>query len=497
MSLKVLIVGAGVTSSLIGALLKKFQLPCQVILWDKARGAGGRMSTSRSPSDPTCTADIGAQYITALPHYLQSHNDFYNSLLMSKVLEPLTSRVEGMKDFPEGTCHYVAPNGMSSIAKHFVQDSNCHVKFNHHVSAISQNGDSKWVVQTLSGTEEMFDAVVLTMPVPQILQLQGDVADILGSNKNAAISDGLKTVKYSSRYALGLFFNGVTLPDLGWDAKYLWDHDIFRFPMLISKVKELFPEWPEPAAVKCHKWRYSQVLEPHSGAPGCVVLSNNPLLISNKFVMSNPVVLSFQDTILRESDLQLLQGPHWLNDSLIGFYFEYLQYLAFKDNSDFLFISPEVTQLLKNCSKQELPIFLEPLDAKQKKYIFLPLNDCEIVDRPGGSHWSLLFYSRPEQKMFHLDSAGSNFRQARKLVCNIAFAFAEDGCDYDDYECLQQSNSYDCGIFVLCHAEKIAQHCFEGKDLQTFGMLEPQTVQKKRAELLNLILSLIKNSPTI
>jgi predicted NAD/FAD-dependent oxidoreductase len=37
--------------------------------------SGGRMSTTRSPTDSNCTADLGAQYVTALPKYLQSHNE--------------------------------------------------------------------------------------------------------------------------------------------------------------------------------------------------------------------------------------------------------------------------------------------------------------------------------------------------------------------------------------------------------------------------------------
>ena len=34
------------------------------------------------------------------------------------------------------------------------------------------------------------------------------------------------------------------------------------------------------------------------------------------------VVLSFGDSLLRRSDVELLRGCGWLNDRLIGFYFE-------------------------------------------------------------------------------------------------------------------------------------------------------------------------------
>ena len=35
---------------------------------------GGRMSTSRSPHNQLCAADLGAQYITCTPHYSKEHS---------------------------------------------------------------------------------------------------------------------------------------------------------------------------------------------------------------------------------------------------------------------------------------------------------------------------------------------------------------------------------------------------------------------------------------
>lgn len=34
------------------------------------------------------------------------------------------------------------------------------------------------------------------------------------------------------------------------------------------------------------------------------------------------IVLSFHDSLLRESDVQLLNKGHWLNDNIIGFMME-------------------------------------------------------------------------------------------------------------------------------------------------------------------------------
>lgn len=40
-------------------------------------------------------------------------------------------------------------------------------------------------------------------------------------------------------------------------------------------------------------------------------------------IMADEIVVSFHNSLLRESDLCLLDGPRWLNDKLIGFAFEY------------------------------------------------------------------------------------------------------------------------------------------------------------------------------
>ena len=40
---------------------------------------------------------------------------------------------------------------------------------------------------------------------------------------------------------------------------------------------------------------------------------------------SNRIVLSYFDSLLRQSDLALLEKPNWLNDQIIAFAFQYYQ----------------------------------------------------------------------------------------------------------------------------------------------------------------------------
>lgn len=206
----------------------------------------------------------------------------------------------------------------------------------------------------------------------------------------------------------------------------------------------------------------------------------------------NPVVLNFKDTILHQSDVELLKGPHWLNDNIITFYFEYLEKSAYLGEKDLLFISPEVVQCLKATKGCELAIFLDPLAAKQRKFVFLALNNCEVMDKAGGSHWSLLVYSQPEETFFHFDSLkGSNYGQAGKLSGKLLKYLSPNGTgDFVEYESLQQCNSYDCGIFMLCHVDLLVDYCLKDNKIDGSPSINEQCVNGKRASILQIIKSL-------
>lgn len=67
------VVGGGLTAGVSSCQLSKQLGRSNVTVWDKARGAGGRMSTSRSNGNPECKVDLGAQYISATKAYREKH----------------------------------------------------------------------------------------------------------------------------------------------------------------------------------------------------------------------------------------------------------------------------------------------------------------------------------------------------------------------------------------------------------------------------------------
>ncbi|XP_018562189.1 sentrin-specific protease 8 [Anoplophora glabripennis] len=204
----------------------------------------------------------------------------------------------------------------------------------------------------------------------------------------------------------------------------------------------------------------------------------------------NLTVLSYNESLLRQSDVELLKGPYWLNDTIISFYFEYLETERFRNIPFLLFVSPEVTQCIKVSPQRELPVFLDPLlNSTLRDFIFFALNDNELIDSSGGSHWSLLVFSRPEKMMFHYDSSnGSNDMQAIELAHKLLRYFSLPIQDkFENVPCLQQNNGYDCGIHVLCNSERLASFAAHYEKIRGCPKITHEMVTQKRWEILHII----------
>ncbi|XP_074645267.1 sentrin-specific protease 8-like isoform X1 [Tubulanus polymorphus] len=209
------------------------------------------------------------------------------------------------------------------------------------------------------------------------------------------------------------------------------------------------------------------------------------------------VCLSYEDSLLRESDVKLLDPPNWLNDAIIGFCFEYFSNEEFV-NHPFSFVSPEVTQFMKFADVTELGLFLEPLDLPNKEAIFLAVNDNADVNHTGGSHWSLLLYHRRSNQFEHYDSSnGSNSTIAATLVHKIwTYLATECKPKYKEIsDAPQQVNSHDCGVYCICFVQYLAQQLSPAADNDKTmkDAMSPAAVSAKRNEWKHLIWTLANN----
>ncbi|KAK7912364.1 hypothetical protein WMY93_012575 [Mugilogobius chulae] len=173
-----------------------------------------------------------------------------------------------------------------------------------------------------------------------------------------------------------------------------------------------------------------------------------------------PVVVSYQDSLLRRSDLALLEGPHWLNDQVIGFAFEYFSSERFTDLKESIaFHQPGGYSVHQMCfCSDELALFLEPLELSSRRWVFLAVND-NSNQTAGGTHWSLLVYHRGSNHFAHYDSQnGSNSLHARRIANKLeAFLGAGRKAAFAEEQCPSQQNSYDCGMYVMCIAEVLCE----------------------------------------
>lgn len=139
------------------------------------------------------------------------------------------------------------------------------------------------------------------------------------------------------------------------------------------------------------------------------------------------------------------------------------------------------------------------------QYALWPINDSSETEKPNsGSHWSLLVFSRPDNKFLHFDSHGnSNEHVARKFYQKLAPFFSATST-FHIFECCAQVNGRDCGLHVIVNAQFIQEFvsskksggCSDFPRLWNNGLMtaSPAQAEKRRKELLDLINSLSKQT---
>ncbi|CAO1401849.1 unnamed protein product [Diamesa hyperborea] len=200
------------------------------------------------------------------------------------------------------------------------------------------------------------------------------------------------------------------------------------------------------------------------------------------------IALNYHNSCLRLSDIDILKTTEWLNDKLISWYLEYLENDIFSDER-FLFIGTEVTQAIKMMEADEVNmIFLDPLKASEREFVFLPVNNHRHADETGGSHWSLLVYSKAETMFYNFDSSSNyNHSSCLQLVDKLKKAFKCSDAKLVDVDTLQQTNHYDCGICVLANVDNACQTISKSGSIKGVTKISYTKIATKRNEMLQII----------
>lgn len=217
--------------------------------------------------------------------------------------------------------------------------------------------------------------------------------------------------------------------------------------------------------------------------------------------MTDEKILSYEDVVLRRSDLDILSGPFFLSDRIIEFYFSYLTKCY--TSEDILLVPPSITFWIKECPNlTSLKDFIEPLHLSRRKLILFPINDNDDVSlAEGGSHWSILAFERNANTFVHHDSSGgcSNSGHARMVYIAVS-SFVDSSATYvESPNTPKQTNGYDCGLYVTAIAKTICDWYASNqqkndKDLWFSAVKEqvtPYMVSNMRREILELVQSLM------
>ena len=147
--MKIIVIGAGMAGlSVANELVKSGH---EVIVLDKGRGVGGRMST-RTITE--AKADHGAQYFSVkTPEFQEVISQLKSEDIIAEWKIPQRENVR-----------YVGGKGMNTIPKKLAQNLN--VILNEKVILISDNQ-----VKTESGNSYSFNNLIITIPIPQITDL--------------------------------------------------------------------------------------------------------------------------------------------------------------------------------------------------------------------------------------------------------------------------------------------------------------------------------------
>ena len=274
----ILVIGAGIAGLTAARLLHEANIP--VLVLEKGRGVGGRMATRRIGHG---RVDHGAQFFTI------RDQQFAKRVTEWQEAGAVSEWGQGFADAkgtrPSGEhFRYRGVDGMTSVPKHLAEDLD--IRLQTRITAVSKE-KSCWLVQSQSGEIFRGQALFLTSPVPQSLELleTGNVSFPKDIRRE------LERIDYDPCLALLAVFAGPSrLPAPGGlrfsEGPIAWMADNYQkgispdahtvtihaapdysrrywrtnANVIASKLLEAAAPWLHPEVLdwQIHRWRYSQ-----------------------------------------------------------------------------------------------------------------------------------------------------------------------------------------------------------------------------------------------
>ncbi|MEM7473995.1 MAG: FAD-dependent oxidoreductase [Planctomycetota bacterium] len=159
---KIAVIGAGLSGSFAARTLRDHGLP--VTVFEKSRGAGGRMATRRTEQG---NFDHGAQYFTARDERFRRYIDSWieQGIVAQWNAEIVSFDSAGQSRTVDPIPRYVGVPAMNSMAKHLA--SGIDIQTQTQVAKVQTQGETFEVLDKLGASLGVFDRVVVTAPAEQ------------------------------------------------------------------------------------------------------------------------------------------------------------------------------------------------------------------------------------------------------------------------------------------------------------------------------------------
>ncbi|WP_414578133.1 NAD(P)/FAD-dependent oxidoreductase [Anabaena sp. CCY 9402-a] len=232
----VVVIGAGMSGLICAQQLSRAGY--SVVVVDKSRGLGGRLATRRLYET---RADHGACYLNPKGELFTSLVDL---LCDRHILEVWTDTVyefttdTGVSAPQNRSPRYVAPAGMSAIAKFLAQDLN--ILLNQRVTAINPTNENHWRITLESSREELTaKALVIAIPAPQALMLLAPLGE---SILNQKFLENLSLVEFYPSISVMTGYPATSQPLPDWKAISFIDDAVLGWIGLDSSKRHQSPQ---------------------------------------------------------------------------------------------------------------------------------------------------------------------------------------------------------------------------------------------------------------
>ena len=279
MTLNIAIIGAGMAG--ITAARTLTQAGHHVHVFEKSRGAGGRMSTRESNFG---TFDHGTQYFTVRdPRFslalqtVPGTTDICRpwSANAVRVLDPLGHVFEAARATKDA--HFVSKPGMNALVRHWAEPLGKAVTYNTQVNRLERNAKGLWTVHAINSSAgkeavnaqwiKAMDAVdvapcwTLMLAFPNATQPNLHI----GPQWNAARSIHHRIAwlaRESSKPGRGKVERWTVQASAAWSTEHITDTEARVKAKLLRAFSELTGIRAEPAHAEVHRWLYAKTITP-------------------------------------------------------------------------------------------------------------------------------------------------------------------------------------------------------------------------------------------